>query len=84
MVPGDLVRREAKRLAGGLEGDAVVDDRLVGQAGKRRVLLALADPVAMDLIGQDHDAVLQADLADLQQVRRPTSNCRSGSAGCRG
>ena len=70
--PRHLVRGEAKRLAGRLERQAVVDDGLVGEAGEGRVLLPLADPVAVNLVRQHNHAVLQADFTDAGEVfRRP-------------
>ena len=60
--------RQAERLADGLERHAVVDDVLVGKARERDILVALGDEVAMDLVGEDHHAPLQAQPAEAQQV----------------
>ena len=76
-VPRVLVRGQAERLARRFEGDAVVDDGLVGERGKRRVFLALGDEVAVDFVGQQNHPALEADLADAHQVRRaPAVACR--------
>ena len=75
--PGDLHRRQAERLASGLEGDAVVDDVLVGQAGERGVLLPVGDEIAVDLVRQHDHAALETQLAKPHQVfRRPAVSGR--------
>ena len=59
---------ETERLARGREGDAVADDRLVAERGKRRVLVALGHEVVMDLVREHDHAAAQADFTHRREV----------------
>ena len=63
-----LHRRQAEGLADRLEGDAVVDDRLVRQRGERRVLVPPRHEIAVDLVRENQNPALETDLPEPHEV----------------
>ena len=63
---GILHARQVEGFADGVAGDAVLHHRLILQGREGDIAMALADKVAVDLVGEHDDLMLQGEAPEAQ------------------